>query len=249
MLAGDTVSPRRGGILNAAMTPRPLAPRLAPILGASALAFALAFGFAACSGGSDDPPQARSTTRPEATTTTASPIDVEATLGATRVVGAGVDPRQPPALDSTAASAVLGAVDRYVQRALVAPLRGDTADLEGLFADTTAPLVAVGSHDRSVLAAEGLPTVTTGAATLEPVELVGLTDGFATLPLVSARVAFVAELETVDGPLTITQLGELVLTPAGDHWVIVGYDVAIVRDDGTAATTTTATATTTAGAP
>jgi hypothetical protein len=171
-----------------------------------------------------------------------APIDVEVKLGAATVVGVGVDHAAPRAMDAATSRAGLEAVDAYVQAALVAPLEGRAVKLDGLVGMGAAARLAEGQHDRAVLTTEGLPDIDEVAATLRPVRLVGLTEGFGTMPLISASIEFTADLATEDGPLKITHLGELVLT--NDHgWKLIGYEMVVIRDDGNRTTTTTATVT------
>ncbi len=220
----------------------PRSPRL--LLGALALGLllgALALALVAYSGGSDETQPTASTRAAEGTTTTLPPIEVAVKLGRTKIVGAGVPAASPAELDPTTAKAVVAAVNAYVEAGFVAPLRNQTpAELDDLLALGAFARLAAGEHDRTVLTTEGLPEVRTATLRLAPVDLTGLTEGFGSLPLVSARIEFVAKLHTIDGPLTVTNLGELMLSDDGDGWRVVGYEMAVVRDDGTRATTTTA---------
>jgi hypothetical protein len=210
---------------------------------AAVAAVALAIG-AACSGGGQ---KADGTTVPstdEPTTTTDATVDVSVTLGTTRVVGPGAAHDDPPELSPATADAVLEVVDTYVTAALVGPLQGSEVDLAELTRPGAAARLAPGEHDRAVLTTEGLPTADAISVTLEPVNLVGLTEGFGSLPLVSASITFAVTLDTPDGPLDVRHSGELVLRDV-DGWKIVGYEMIVVRDDHSAAgpTTTSATAT------
>jgi hypothetical protein len=211
---------------------------------AAGAAVALALG-AACSGGGQ---KADGTTVPSAddpSTTTTAPVEVEVSLGRSLVVGPGAPPDDAPELPAATTQAVLDTVDAYVTTALVGPLQGNDADLDGLARPGAAARLAPGEHDRAVLTTEGLPSAAATSATLEPVNLVGLTEGFGSLPLVSASVDFAVTLDTDDGPLDVRHTGEIVLREVADGWKIVGYEMIVVRDDHSAAgpTTTSATAT------
>jgi hypothetical protein len=233
-----------------AMHPQPLVRRAATFVTVTLLAI----GSSGCSGGQkSDPPNNRVTSTAGQTTTTAAAIDVDVALGTTALRGPGANHADPPPLTEDVATDVLTTVDRYVQRALVSPLRGDEFDPSGLLALAAAARLVPRSHDRTVVTSEGLPEVETASIRLAPVDLVGLTEGFGSIPLVSARIDFEAKLETAEGPLDIHHFGELVLAYT-DGWHVVGYEMIVVRDDGHSASTTTATAspgsdTTSEGAP
>jgi hypothetical protein len=211
-----------------------------PIRSLSVLLAALTL--VACSGGDDTPDAATSTTTaPGTTTSTAPPIEVKARLGTTRIVGAGVPHASPPPMDKVNARDLLEAVDGYVQAAFVAPLREhERADLDGLLGLGATARLAEGEHDRRVLTTEGLPRVRAARLKLARIDLAALTEGFGSFPLVSASISFSGELDTVDGRVSIRHLGELVLAKDGGTWQVVGYEMAVVRDDGTNTTTTTA---------
>jgi len=198
---------------------------------------ALLTGLAACSDGQKASPTSAASTA-GATTTTVAPVAVEVTLGTTAIRGAGVPHADPPAIDAATADEVLATVHGYVDTALTGPLAGVEPEWSDLLGPRAAARLELGAHDRGVLTTEGLPEVSAATATLLPVDLVGLTDGFGSLPLVTARVDFTAELETDEGPLTVHHFGELVLGDA-DGWRIIGYDLIVVRDDRSGPATTT----------
>lgn len=206
-------------------------------------AVVLAVASSACSGGQKaDPTSSRATSTAAQTTTTEATIDVDVALGTTALRGPGADHANPPPLSDDVAADVLATVDEYVQRAFVAPLRGDEFDPEGLLGLPAAARLIGTAHDRSVLTTEGLPDVEIASIELAPIDLVGLTEGFGSIPLVSARIDFEAALETVEGPLDVHHFGELVLA-YGERWHVVGYEMIVVRDDGTTSTATASTAT------
>jgi hypothetical protein len=175
------------------------------------------------------------------TTTAEAPIEVAVKLGTTKVVGAGAPHADPPPINTKTSTEIIDAVAGYVRAAFIAPLEGRPANLKGLLAMGATARLAKGEHDRAVLTTEGITSVQRAQTRLKPVDLVGLTEGFGTMPLVSARIEFTAELLTDDGPLTVTHLGELVLAE-DEGWKVVGYEMIVIRDDGTGnASTTTAT--------
>lgn len=204
----------------------------------------LAFALGGCSGGGQraEPTSKPTSSTAEATTTTVEPIVVHVELGRTSVVGVGVPHADPQPMDPATARAIARSVDDYVQTALVAPLAGARADLSGLVGKRAAERLTRGQHDRAVLTTEGLPEGVAAQVTLEPLRLVGLTEGFGSLPLVSAAIDFAFDLATTDGTVHVRHLGELVLSNDGG-WKVIGYEMVVIRDDGSAATTTTATVT------
>ena len=171
------------------------------------------------------------------TTADAPPsADVELSLRVAGVESVGLP--APPFPDDVKA-AVGATLDRYLQDAVLGPLRsgGPAADLGPLF---TGPARArLDGPDRAALVDEGLPaaaSVRTEAATAKLSALVGPAGAVA---VVTAALDLRLEAGDVD-PVSVARTGHLVLVPAGDGWKIDGYDVRTVRKGGDGATTTTA---------
>lgn len=155
----------------------------------------------------------------------------------------GVDVRSagvpPPPFPDDVRARVVDLLDRYLDQAVVGPLRsGDPAgDLGGLF---TAPaLAAVGSADRPALVDEGLPgssDLRTDAATARLGALLGPDNS-----VVVVVASLDLRLRKGGGdPVTVARSGDLVLIPDGPGWKIDGYDVRTARDSGSGPTTTAA---------
>jgi hypothetical protein len=188
----------------------------------------------ACSSGdtkSDDTTTVASNAAIATTTTTAATIEVAVELGNTKVVGAGAPHADPPPMKKKVSAEIIDAVATYVRAAFIAPLEGRPSNLAGLLGMGATARLAKGEHDRGVLTNEGLPAVQHAELSLPPIDLVGLTEGFGTMPIVSAKIELTAVLLTDDGPLTVTHLGELVLAK-DKGWKVVGYEMVVVRDDG-----------------
>jgi hypothetical protein len=195
---------------------------------------------------SDDSGETRPTTSstgPGETTTTAPPvIDATLRLGKTSVVGIGVPARTPPEIKRAVSRAVVATLDAYVDAAFLAPLRGEKIVLDDLVGPRAAARLARRQHDRGVMTNDGLPEVRGATVRLAPTNLTALSEGFAGLSLVSGTLDLETDLTTIDGDLSVHHFGEIVLARDGEEWRVIGYEMIVVRDDGTAVTTTTATA-------
>lgn len=169
--------------------------------------------------------------------TTASPSAIAFAVTGLTVESVALPP--PPFPDDVKAS-VLATLDRYLQDAVLGPLRSGqpAGDLGPVFTGRARP--RVDGPDRAALVDEGLGPVPADSlraevATLGLSALVG-GDG---ITVVTAAVDL--RLRTTgDDPTAIARTGHLVLVPEGDGWKIDGYDVRTTRDGGGAATATTA---------
>jgi hypothetical protein len=164
-----------------------------------------------------------------ATPTTAAPGAINLTV---------VPAPNTPAEVKAATEALLR---RYVDDAILAPLRsgGPAPDLGSLFTAETAPRISGG--DRAALVGEGMPSARGGVeadaanATVTPLIAGGQ------VPLVTAEIDLRLRARDVEGAaVTVTQHGELLLVPEGPTWRIGGYDMVTTRDTPAGTTTTTA---------
>lgn len=168
--------------------------------------------------------------------TTAAPGPV-----AFSVTGATVESVElpPPPFPDDVKAAVAATLDRYLQDAVLAPLRSGqpAGDLEPVF---TGPARArVDGPDRAALVDEGLPPAGSVRAEAATVDLAALAGADNAVTVVTAAVDL--RLQTSGGePVTIARTGHLVLVPEGGAWKVDGYDVRTTRDHAGAATTTTA---------
>ena len=145
----------------------------------------------------------------------------------------------PPPFPGDVKAAVSTTLDRYLQAAVLGPLRSGlpAGDLGPVF---TGPARArVDGPDRPALVDENVLATGDLKAETATVGLAGLADADGAMTVVTA--AFDLRLRTDDDdPLTITRAGHLVLVRDGDGWKIDGYDVRTTREGGEGATTTTA---------
>lgn len=186
------------------------------------LAFTTVFGGAACS-------KKKTAARARATTTTAAARPISWTFVPV--------PDTPPAVkDATQAL-----LQRYLDDAILAPLRSGrpAPDLGPLFTAETAPRVSAG--DRAALVGEGMPSAQGGVeadaanATITPLKVGN------EVPLVVAEIELRLRARDVEGSaVAVAQHGALLLVPEGATWRIGGYDVLATRDTPAGTTTSTA---------
>lgn len=138
-----------------------------------------------------------------------------------------------PVLDRVAA-----ALDRYLDMAVLAPLRsgGPAEDLSPVFAGAAAERVA--GPDRAALVDEGLPPL--GGLVLEKASAKvavlagrGGEAGFATASIVTVVKGVVGTV-----PLTVERFGNVELEPDGATWKITGYEIRVSKDTGEHTATT-----------
>lgn len=144
-----------------------------------------------------------------------------------------------PDLLAQAGSHLQGVLDRYLNNAVVGPLRSGrpAGDLSNLFVSDVLPRLL--GPDRGALLDEGLPPVddlNVKTATADLVALAG-PDGVAVL-VAGIRMEIEGHLEGT--PLTVNRTGELHLAPEGDYWKISAYDIRVERRTANGVTTTTA---------
>lgn len=157
------------------------------------------------------------------------------------VTGATVESvaQPPPPFPDDVKAAVRATLDRYLQDAVLTPLRtGQRAgDLGPIF---TGPARArVDGADRAALVDEGLPPAADVRADAATVGLAALAGGDSAVTVVTAALDLRVQTGGSD-PVTIVRGGHLVLVPDGGGWKIDGYDVRTTRDSAGGATTTTA---------
>lgn len=137
---------------------------------------------------------------------------------------------------------VLDTLNRYVQAAVVTPLRsgGPAGDLRPLFTGPAADRVVAGGPDRFVLIDENLPPVADLRPNVATVGFTGLAGSDGTMSVITAGVDLRVTGQVGGRPVTIVRTGELVLVPEGAGWRIDAYDITVTRTraDGGATTTT-----------
>ena len=150
-----------------------------------------------------------------------------------------VHPPPPPFPDDVKA-AVGATLDRYLQAAVLGPLRsgGPAGDLGPVFSGRARG--RVDGPDRAALVDEGMPAARSLRAEAATVRLEALAGADGAMAVVTAAVELQLRAGDDDDPVTIARRGHLVLVPEGDGWKIDGYDVRTTRDGGDGTTTTTA---------
>jgi hypothetical protein len=170
--------------------------------------------------------------------TTTPPQSSDVAFSVTGATVESVQPPPPPFPDDVKAS-VAATLDRYLQEAVLGPLRsgGPAGDLGPVF---TGPARArVDGPDRAALVDEGLPAAEPVRAETATVGLAALVGADGATTVVTAAVDLRLRAGD-DDPVTVARTGHLVLVPEGGGWKIDGYDVRTTRDGGDGATTTTA---------
>ena len=130
----------------------------------------------------------------------------------------------------TVRAQVVQALDRYLETAMLAPLRSGQAasDLATVFAGPAAERVA--GPDRLALVDEGLPPVTGVALTKATARVAVLAGRGGEAGLATASISTVVTGMIGTAPLTVERFGDLELSPDGDSWKIVGYAVHVSKD-------------------
>jgi hypothetical protein len=202
---------------------------------ALALAGVLAspLALAACSGDDDD--------TSAATTSTTVPTRVELTLeaGEQSVESVG----EPVTLDGATVDALVATAQRYVDAAIVTPLRGDGVgdDYEALFEERIR--AGATGADRAALTEADTPAlVDTEDAAATPVRVDALAAGDGTVVLAAATFDVTVTGDSADGPVSVRRSHELTFAPGPDGaWLVTAYRVGAQRDVAGATTTTAAT--------
>jgi hypothetical protein len=143
----------------------------------------------------------------------------------------------PPAV----VQAVQVTLERYLEDAVLAPLRsgGPAPDLGPLFTAETA--TRVGGADRPALVSEGLPRAVGGVEGDVTTAAITPLQAGDQVPLVAVAIDLRFHARDVEGAtVNVAHQGELVLVPDGTTWKIGGYDMTAVRDTPAGTTTTTA---------
>lgn len=179
-------------------------------------------GAAAC-GGSGQDFIARATDR------RAPSARLDLRVGDVRVSGVDAESRLDPAV----VPAVMGAVRRYLRRAVLEPLLTGTPAprLELVFAPAVANRARIDGLNRAVLSDDGVP-VATGKVTTEtsPVVLDALVGADGAPVLVAASFGLTVEAETADGPLAIRRTNELTFEPGADgDWLLGAFRIGVQR--------------------
>ena len=146
----------------------------------------------------------------------------------------------PTAFDAAWAG-VLETLNRYLQAAVLQPLRsgGPAGDLTPLFTSPAVQRVLAGGPDRFAFIDENLPPV---SDLRQEAALAGLTalagpDGVLTVVTVGLDLRLIGHI--AGAPVRVVRTGELVLVPQGGSWRIDAYDIRVTRAVGENTTITT----------
>ena len=197
-----------------------------------ALPLVVSLLLAACSGGGDD---ASTTSRPKSTTTTSGPVKIA--LGDVHIESAGPDVK----LDAPTQKAVLDSTTKYVDSAIVAPLRD--GKLGKAYASLFDPNVqkAATTTDRETLTDLSVGKATKGyKTTVTPIRIEGIADQAGKLLYVASVFQVNATTTTAAGPVTISRVSELTFSPGFGQWKVTAYRTLTTRKAATKTTTTTA---------
>jgi hypothetical protein len=145
------------------------------------------------------------------------------------------------ATGNAAWAGVLDTLNRYLDAAVVTPLRsgGPAGDLTPLFSRPALERVAPGGADRFAIIDENLPPVSDLRSERAVAGLTGLAGTDGTVSVVTAGLDLHLIGHINGAPVTVVRTGELVLMPDGGTWRIDAYDVNVVRtvDEDTTSTT------------
>lgn len=145
--------------------------------------------------------------------------------------------RAPAELSEIVQGRVQGLLDRYLNNAVVIPLRtGERiGDLSSVFVGPA--LQRMDGADRAALVDEGMKAsdIEVDAAAADLTALIG-PDGIVVL---AANIHMQVTADLAGTPLTIDRAGELLLSADDDAWKISGYTIRVTRDTPTGTTTTT----------
>jgi hypothetical protein len=181
-----------------------------------------------------------STTVPAPPPTTAAPAP-EAIV----FTGAGFDlhtaGRVPTAAFNAAWAGALDTLNRYLDAAVLTPLRsgGPAGDLTPLFTPPAAAKVTVAGPDRSAFIDEGLPPLSEVRKHTAVAQLTALAGSDGAMSVITAVLDLRLTGHIGGAPAAVQRTGELVLMPEGGVWRIDAYELKVVRSLDERTTTTT----------
>jgi hypothetical protein len=125
--------------------------------------------------------------------------------------------------------AVLAGAQRYVDRAILAPLETGKAGrgYPALFVDGLRP--AATGVDRNILTDLTVGNTATLVERVSPVALSGLADARGSLLYLATKFSVTVEVTNAGGPMTINRDVELTFAPVGRAWLVTAYRVNMTR--------------------
>jgi hypothetical protein len=187
----------------------------------TALLAVCAVTLAACSGGGGGKAKAPTVTTPKIN----SSVALRLTNATVLSVGAGV------AFPTNLRDQLAQSVSRYVESAVVAPLKSGAVapDLAGIFTpDAGAKL---NGPDRPTLTDEGVPKLTGSITpTTADCALTALADGGGQIVLVAARLDLDLHAAVAGGDLHLVRKGDLLFSNEAGGWRVAGFDLSVIRN-------------------
>ncbi len=147
----------------------------------------------------------------------------------------------PPAASDAAWAGVLETLNRYLEAAVLQPLRsgGPAGDLTPLFTSPAVQRVMAVGPDRVAFIDENLPPVSDLRQEAAVAGLNGLAGPDGVLSVVTADLDLRLIGHVGGARVRVVRTGELVLVPQGGSWRIDAYDIRVTRAVGENTTTTT----------
>ncbi len=148
--------------------------------------------------------------------------------------------RVDPAASDAARAGVLDTLNRYLEAAVLEPLRsgGPAGDLTPLFTSPAVERVMAGP-DRFAFIDENLPAVSDLRQEAAAAGLNALAGPDGIMSVVTADLDLRLIGHVAGAPVSVVRTGELVLVPEGGTWRIDAYDIRVTRTVGTDTTSTT----------
>jgi hypothetical protein len=146
-----------------------------------------------------------------------------------------------PADSDAAKAGVLDTLNRYLDAAVLTPLRtgGPAGDLTPLFTRPAVDRVMAVGADRSAFIDEDLPPISDLRKEAAVVGMTALADEDGVLSVITAGLDL-RVVGHIDGePVSVVRTGDLVLVPDGGAWRIDAYDINVTRSRAGGETTTT----------
>lgn len=161
------------------------------------------------------------------------------------ISGAGFDlhtaGKVPSAAFDAAWAGVLQTLNRYLEAAVLTPLRsgGPAGDLTPYFTAAAAPRVTTVSPERAAFIDEGMPALNDLRKETAVAQLTALAGPDGVMSVVTAVLDLYLVGHIAGAPASVVRTGELVLVPEGGTWRIDAYELKVVRTLSEDTTTTT----------
>jgi hypothetical protein len=147
-----------------------------------------------------------------------------------------------PAAFDAAQAGVLDTLNRYLEAAVLTPLRsgGPAGDLTPLFTKPAVDRVMAVGPERFAFIDENLPPVSDLRQQSAAAGMTALAGADGIMSVVTAGLDLRLAGQIDGQPVSVVRTGELVLVPEGGTWRIDGYDLRVTRTLPSGTTTTTA---------